>query len=58
MNRPVRKPVGWYEYEPDTWPSQPPQPLTVYPIESFATGLVDEDGNRIMRAPARLGFIR
>lgn len=58
MNGYVHKQVGWYEYEPDTWPSQPPQPLTVYAAEPVATGLLDEDGNRIMRVPERLGFIR
>ena len=31
MNRYFAVPKGWYEYEPDTWPSQPQQPMTAQP---------------------------
>ena len=58
MSRYFAVPKGWYEYEPDTWPSQPQQPMTVYPSDPVATGLVDEHGNMIMRGQNKIGFIR
>lgn len=34
-----------------------PDPLTVYPVETVATGIVDVDGCPIMRSPERIGFL-
>lgn len=48
---------SWWQDMPELYePSAVPM-LTVYPSEAVDTGLLDADGNPIMRSPARIGFL-
>jgi hypothetical protein len=52
-----KRPTAWVEDE--TWGAEPFLPsLIVSDHEAIDTGLLDKDGNPIMRAPREIGFGR
>jgi len=48
----------WWHYMPETYDPTPTQSVTVWPSEPVRTGLLDSDGNPIMRNQERIGFLR
>ncbi len=53
VKRPAR---AWWEELPVVADLPQPAPLTVHDNGPIDTGLVDKDGNKIMRHPDRIGF--
>lgn len=52
-NQPARL---WWEELPAVADLPPPATLTVHDVGPIDTGLVDENGNKIMRLPDPIGF--
>lgn len=49
---------SWWHWMPDEYDPTPTQTVTVFPTEPVKTGLLDQDGNPIMRNPERIGFLK
>ena len=52
------KPVNWWQDMPERYEETTLPVLTVYPSEPTQTGILDENGNPIMRNPERMGFLK
>jgi hypothetical protein len=49
---------NWWHWMPDEYAPTPTQPVTVFPSEPINTGVLDANGNPIMRNPEQIGFLR
>ena len=54
----MNAPRQWWQDMPERYDETAAPLLTVYPVEATDTGLVDANGNPIMRAPRAIGFLR
>lgn len=53
----MSKPTQWWHDMPERYEPTQVASVTVFPQEPVETGLLDQDGNPIMRSPPRLGFL-
>lgn len=49
---------SWWQVMPDEYAPTPMQQVTVFPTEPINTGLLDANGNPIMRDPYPIGFLK
>jgi hypothetical protein len=54
----VSRETQWWHEMPERYEETTVPSLTVFPAEPVKTGLLDQDGNPIMRNPERIGFLR
>jgi hypothetical protein len=54
----VSRETQWWHEMPERYEETTVPSVTVFPTEPVKTGLLDQDGNPIMRNPERIGFLR
>jgi hypothetical protein len=49
---------NWWQEMPEQYDAPPAPQITVFPSEPTNTGILDADGNPIMRNPYPVGFLK